>query len=287
MKWRGCPSRLHRYQSAGIAGGRSGGGRRCPTLEQLILIAEQTSIAVMLVGRAELVGMLVRSVPEQVCDAITRYVALEPLDAVQTAEFVAHCLGEETSPVTCGDDAFRRIVAHSHGVPGTIDRLMTDALRLARLSRSARLTATVIDMIADDEHPPGGRAGDGTPERRYRPSGAGNRSRRIPPHATGSSPRSSTAHQRRSHPVDADDSHRSSGKARFAPYEDDGRRMTAGDPGRPDDPRWPKSSANLRRRRPARHAGFHHGRAAWRSWWPRPALSPFSTICNPARRFWP
>ena len=51
------------------------------TLEQLILIAEQTSIAVMLIGRAELVGMLVRSVPEQVCDAITRYVALEPLDA--------------------------------------------------------------------------------------------------------------------------------------------------------------------------------------------------------------
>ena len=37
----------------------------------------------------------------------------------------------------------------------TIDRLMTDAVRLARLSRSARLTATVIDMIADDEHPPG------------------------------------------------------------------------------------------------------------------------------------
>ena len=57
--------------------------------------------------------------------------------------------------MTCGDDAFRRIVAHSHGVPGTIDRLITDALRLARLSRSARLTATVIDMIADDEHPPG------------------------------------------------------------------------------------------------------------------------------------
>ena len=121
-----------------------------PTLEQLILIAEQTSIAVMLVGRAELVGMLVRSVPEQVCDAITRYVALEPLNAVQTAEFVAHCLGEETSSVTCGDDAFRRIVAHSQGVPGVIDRLMTDALRLAKLSRSVRLTATVIDMIADD-----------------------------------------------------------------------------------------------------------------------------------------
>ena len=74
---------------------------------------------------------------------------------IQTAEFVAHRLGEETSPVTCGYDALRRIVAHSHGVPGTIDRLMTDAVRLARLSRSARLTATVIDMIADDEHPPG------------------------------------------------------------------------------------------------------------------------------------
>jgi hypothetical protein len=108
----------------------------------------------MLIGRAELVGMLVRCVPERVYDAITRYVALEPLNAIQTAEFVVHRLGEETSPVTCGDDAFRRIVAHSHGVPGTIDRLITDALRLARLSRSARLTATVIDMIADDEHPP-------------------------------------------------------------------------------------------------------------------------------------
>ena len=129
------------------------------TLEHLILIAEQTSIAVMLIGRAELVGMLVRSVPEQVCDVITRYVALEPLNAIQTAEFVMHCLGgdasrEETSLVTCGDDAFRRILAHSRGVPGEIDRLMTDALRLAKLSRSARLTATVIDMIADDEDPP-------------------------------------------------------------------------------------------------------------------------------------
>ena len=31
---------------------------------------------------------------------------------------------------------------------------MTDAQRLARLSRNARLTATVIDMIADDETPP-------------------------------------------------------------------------------------------------------------------------------------
>jgi hypothetical protein len=126
------------------------------TLERLILIAGATSISVMLVGRAELVGMLVRSVPERVCDAITRYVALEPLDADRTAEFVAHCLGDDTSPVTCGSDALRRISAHSRGVPGIIDRLMTDAVRLARLSRSARLTATVIDMIADEEHPPAG-----------------------------------------------------------------------------------------------------------------------------------
>jgi DNA transposition AAA+ family ATPase len=124
------------------------------TLEQLILIAGQTSIALMLVGRAELVGMLVRSVPEQVCDAITRYVALEPLDAGQAAEFVTHCLAAEPAPLICGNDALRRIIAHSHGVPGTIDRLMTDAQRLARLSRNARLTATVIDMIADDETPP-------------------------------------------------------------------------------------------------------------------------------------
>ncbi|HYI68645.1 MAG TPA: hypothetical protein VEX87_02810 [Skermanella sp.] len=124
------------------------------TLERLILIAGKTSIAVMLVGRADLVGTLVRSVPEQVCDLVTRYVALEPLDTDQTAEFVAHCLGDEANPVICGSDALRRIAAHSHGVPGTIDRLMTDAVRLARLSRSARLTATVIDMIADEEHPP-------------------------------------------------------------------------------------------------------------------------------------
>jgi hypothetical protein len=125
------------------------------TLEQLILLAEQNSIAVMLIGRAELVGMLVRSVPEQVCDAVTCYVALEPLNEVQTAEFVTCRLGEETSPVTCGDDALRRIVAHSHGVPGVIDQLMTDALRLARLSRSTHLNAAAIDMIADNEHPVG------------------------------------------------------------------------------------------------------------------------------------
>ena len=55
--------------------------------------------------------------------------------------------------MTCGDDALRRIVAHSNGVPGAVDRLMADALRLARLSRIARLTATVIDMIADDDRP--------------------------------------------------------------------------------------------------------------------------------------
>jgi hypothetical protein len=124
------------------------------TLEQLILIAEQTAIAVMLIGRAELASILVRSVPERICDAITHCVTLEPLNAVQTAEFLMHLLGEETTPATCGEDAIRRIVVHSHGVPGVIDRMMTDALRLARLSRSARLTATVIDMIADDEHPP-------------------------------------------------------------------------------------------------------------------------------------
>jgi hypothetical protein len=124
------------------------------TLERLILAARQHSIAVMLAGGAELVATLVRSVSEQVCDIITLYVALEPLNAPETAEFVTHCLAAEKSPVTCGDDALRRIVAHSHGVPGAIDRMMTDALRLARLSRSARLTATVIDMIADDEYLP-------------------------------------------------------------------------------------------------------------------------------------
>jgi hypothetical protein len=122
-------------------------------LEWLILGAGQHSISVMVVGRVELVTMLVKSVPEpeQVCDAITLYVALEPLDARETGEFVTHCLTAEKSPVICGDDALRRIVAHSHGVPGAIDRLMMDALRLARLSRSVHLTATVIDMIADDE----------------------------------------------------------------------------------------------------------------------------------------
>jgi len=123
------------------------------TLERLILAAGEAFIAVMLVGRVELVGTLVRLVPEQVCDRITRYVALEPLDAPQTAAFVLHRLAAEASPVTCGDDALRRIVVHSHGVPGAIDRLMGDALRLARLSRTARLTATVIDMIADDHLP--------------------------------------------------------------------------------------------------------------------------------------
>ena len=194
------------------------------TLERLILIAGKTSIAVMLVGRAELVGTLVRSVPEQVCDLITRYVALEPLDTDQTAEFVAHCLGEEASPVICGSDALRRIAAHSHGVPGIVDRLMTDAVRLARLSRSARLTATVIDMIADEEHPP---AEKPVPEPPAPPVPSFRRKGKpvatAQPVAHHPVPRQPAPHQiaarRRSsnggwHAVDADGPHRSSRDAR-------------------------------------------------------------------------
>ena len=183
------------------------------TLEQLILIAEQTSIAVMLIGRVELASTLVRSVPEQVCDAITRYVALEPLNAIQTAEFVMHCLGEETSQVTCGDDAFRRIVAHGHGVPGTIDRLMTDALRLAKLSRSARLTATVIDMITDDDDPPG-------EQQRPRQEPFAELPAQTFPQQAEPARRCTAglAAVRYPHPIDADNSHRSSGKARYCPW---------------------------------------------------------------------
>ena len=219
------------------------------TLERLILIAGKSSIAVMLVGRAELVGALVRSVPEQVCDLITRYVALEPLDKDQTAEFVAHCLGEEAAPVTCGSDALRRIAAHSHGVPGIVDRLMTDAVRLARLSRSARLTATVIDMIADEEHPPAGPVTE-PPEppvpsfrRKGKPVATAQPAARHP------IARQPASHQIAAHPTaDGTRSMRTvlSGlqekPAALYGHEDYGDRLDFLDPGGPD---WPKPSANL------------------------------------------
>ena len=80
------------YQSGGIAVVDQAEDARAWTLEQLILIAGQTSIARCWSGAAELVGMLVRSVPEQVCDAHHRDLALEPLHAGQAAEFVTHCL---------------------------------------------------------------------------------------------------------------------------------------------------------------------------------------------------
>ena len=65
-----------------------------------------------------------------------------------------------------------------------IDRLMTDALRLAKLSRSARLTATVIDMIADGEHPPGEQPlPRRNPWRSSRPRRSGGRQSRSPRHS--------------------------------------------------------------------------------------------------------
>jgi hypothetical protein len=220
------------------------------TLERLILIAGKTSIAVMLVGRAELVGTLVRSVPEQVCDLITRYVALEPLDTDQTAEFVAHCLGEEAVPVTCGSDALRRIAAHSHGVPGIVDRLMADAVRLARLSRSARLTATVIDMIADEEHPPAEGPVTEPPEppvpsfrRKGKPVAT------AQPEAHHPIPRQPASHQIAAHPTaDGTRSMRTvltglqEKPAALYGHEDHDGGLDFLDPGGPD---WPKPSANL------------------------------------------
>ena len=168
-----------------------------------------------------------------------------------------------------------------------IDRLMTDASRFARLSRSARLTATVIDMIADDEfHPsrnctgnlavnrPGSRSVNGNPRDRLPPPAQTFR-RQVRPSVAPQQPAAqSTTYPFITRPVgqpaDTTRSMRTvltdlQERPNIAPSDiahgEEGGEDADQDGGQDDltIPEWPKSSAKQRRRRFARHAGSTMG----------------------------
>jgi len=118
-------------------------------LDRLTVLADRGPVGLILVGRPEFIGTLVRSAPDHVCSAVTEYIAMEPLSAADAADFARHRLEAATGgAIPCDAAAAERIAAYSKGLPGVIERMCADSLKLAGLCRADRLTADAIDMIA-------------------------------------------------------------------------------------------------------------------------------------------